>query len=186
MPCSSTRCPGRPPYVLFTLTAGLPLMGSSSYRNWFPATTHSPPAPPPCAGAAPEGGPTGPGGGHRGAPDPLAPRLGACGRLMEPRARQRGTHTKGGAVGVPRGGRGGPSARRRRPSGGTHTGRSTAGTSRDAARRSARGWSGGEWRGSGIGGGGGGWCGSGGLDKGAEFQSGGGGRLAQGLCGWFC
>ena len=30
MPCSSTRCPGRPPYVLFPLTAGLPLMGSRS------------------------------------------------------------------------------------------------------------------------------------------------------------
>ena len=30
MPCSSTRCPGRPPYVLFSLTAGLPLMGSRS------------------------------------------------------------------------------------------------------------------------------------------------------------
>ena len=26
MPCSSPRCPGRPPYVLFPLTAGLPLM----------------------------------------------------------------------------------------------------------------------------------------------------------------
>ena len=30
MPCFSTRCPGRPPYVLFPLTAGLPLMGSHS------------------------------------------------------------------------------------------------------------------------------------------------------------
>ena len=30
MPCSSTRCPGRPPYVLFPLTAGLPPMGSRS------------------------------------------------------------------------------------------------------------------------------------------------------------
>ena len=30
MPCSSTHCPGRPPYVLFPLTAGLPLMGSRS------------------------------------------------------------------------------------------------------------------------------------------------------------
>ena len=30
MPCFSTRCPGRPPYVLFPLTAGLPLMGSCS------------------------------------------------------------------------------------------------------------------------------------------------------------
>ena len=30
MPCSSMRCPGRPPYVLFPLTAGLPLMGSRS------------------------------------------------------------------------------------------------------------------------------------------------------------
>ena len=30
MPCSSTRCHGRPPYVLFPLTAGLPLMGSHS------------------------------------------------------------------------------------------------------------------------------------------------------------
>ena len=30
VPCSSTRCPGRPPYVLFSLTAGLPLMGSRS------------------------------------------------------------------------------------------------------------------------------------------------------------
>ena len=30
VPCSSTRCPGRPPYVLFPLTAGLPLMGSRS------------------------------------------------------------------------------------------------------------------------------------------------------------
>ena len=31
MPCSSTCCPGHPPYVLFPLTAGLPLMGSRSY-----------------------------------------------------------------------------------------------------------------------------------------------------------
>ena len=30
MPCSSTRCPARPPYVLFPLTVGLPLMGSRS------------------------------------------------------------------------------------------------------------------------------------------------------------
>ena len=30
VPCSSTRCPGRLPYVLFPLTAGLPLMGSCS------------------------------------------------------------------------------------------------------------------------------------------------------------
>ena len=29
MPCFSTRCPGRPPYVLFPLMAGLPLMGSA-------------------------------------------------------------------------------------------------------------------------------------------------------------
>ena len=28
MPCSSTRCLGRPPYVLFPLTAGLPLIDS--------------------------------------------------------------------------------------------------------------------------------------------------------------
>ena len=30
MPCSSTRCLGRPPYVLFPLAVGLPLMGSRS------------------------------------------------------------------------------------------------------------------------------------------------------------
>ena len=30
MPCSSTRCPGRPPYVLSPLMVGLPLMGSHS------------------------------------------------------------------------------------------------------------------------------------------------------------
>ena len=30
MPCSSTRCPGRPPHLPFPLTAGLPLVGSSS------------------------------------------------------------------------------------------------------------------------------------------------------------
>ena len=30
MPCSSTRCSGRPPYVPFPLTAGVPLMGSCS------------------------------------------------------------------------------------------------------------------------------------------------------------
>ena len=30
MPCFSTRCPGRPPYVLFPLTASLPVMGSRS------------------------------------------------------------------------------------------------------------------------------------------------------------
>ena len=33
MPCSSTRCPGRPPYVLFPLTVGLPLMGSHPPRR---------------------------------------------------------------------------------------------------------------------------------------------------------
>ena len=33
MPCSSTRCPGCPPYVLFPLTAGLPLMGSRSAKQ---------------------------------------------------------------------------------------------------------------------------------------------------------
>ena len=54
MPCSSTRCPGRPPYVLFPLTVGLPLMGSRS------CCSPTPP-PQPC-------GPCGGGGGFLGGP----------------------------------------------------------------------------------------------------------------------
>ena len=40
MPCSSTRCPGRPPYVLFPFKASLPLMGSRSCCANSPSGPH--------------------------------------------------------------------------------------------------------------------------------------------------
>ena len=47
MPCCSTRCPGRPPFVLFPLTAGLPLMGSRSNIAAKSQYITTPSAPPP-------------------------------------------------------------------------------------------------------------------------------------------
>ena len=46
VPCSSTRCPGRPPYVLFPLTAGLPLMDSHSCCANSPSGLRETPPPP--------------------------------------------------------------------------------------------------------------------------------------------
>ena len=48
MPCSSTRCPSRRPYVLFPVTADLPLMGSRSCCANSPSgLRETPPSPPP-------------------------------------------------------------------------------------------------------------------------------------------